>query len=62
MRNGVFDYLDKNRLVVLDNPVRIKEEAERFHGDFIDHYNDRRKGRSSGSSTGYWHRCRWKLC
>ncbi|MGI6703927.1 MAG: transcription-repair coupling factor [Clostridia bacterium] len=40
---SLFDYLDKNCLVVLDNPVRIKEEAERFHGDFIDHYNDRRE-------------------
>ncbi|MFA7215439.1 MAG: transcription-repair coupling factor [Bacillota bacterium] len=35
------DYMGRDHLVVLDNPARVKEEAERFHEGFIDHYSDR---------------------
>ena len=36
-----FEYLGENHLLVLDNPVRIFEEAEKFHTDFLNHYSDR---------------------
>lgn len=36
-----FGYLGENHLVVLDNPVRVFEEAAKFHSDFLNHYSDR---------------------
>lgn len=39
--SNLFEYMAQDCLVVLDNPVRIKEQIQGFYGDFIDHYSDR---------------------
>lgn len=35
------EYIGDGFLVVLDNPVRIADEANKFYRDFINHYSDR---------------------
>lgn len=36
-----FEYLDKNCLVVLDNPVRVEKAADGFYTGFLNHFSDR---------------------
>ncbi len=39
--SDIFDFMNEKCTVILDNPLRIKEQGGMFHEGFIGHYNDR---------------------
>ncbi|MDI6705073.1 MAG: transcription-repair coupling factor [Bacillota bacterium] len=38
---SLIEYIDENFIIVIDNPVRCTEEAEKFQREFFNHYTDR---------------------